>query len=328
MASMLACALDMGDGRQVSLCGRTYDLKSAYKQFAVNKYDRDLLRLAVNVPHQPPALYGFNSLPFGAVESVAAFLRISMCLWQIGVIGLRLVWTAFFDDYSVVCRTMQQKGTAHAIESLFSILGFSFAREGKKAPPFSCVFHMLGLSVDLSRFHEGSVQIGHTAKRVEELHSFPDEILAKNCLNEKTAERLRGRMNFFEGHCLGRGPLKVLRSQARSGASSSCLSDTAKNCVKLLRDRINSAIPLQISKRNLKSWFLFTDGACEPDKAFGGVGAVRYNDEGFPVAAFSEKVFDRILKRLLSCSQNPIYELELFPVLLAFRKWESLFASS
>ena len=331
MASMLAFALDIVDGSQVSLCGRTYDLKSAYKQFPVNKYDRDLLRLAVNVPHQPPALYGFNSLPFGAVGSVAAFLRISMCLWQIGVIWLRLVWTAFFDDYSVVCRTTQQKGTAHAIELLFSILGLSFARDGKKAPPFSCVFHMLGLNVDLSRFQEGSVQIGHTQKRVEELRSFLDDILAKNCLNEKTVERLRGRMNFFEGHCFGRGPsqaLKVLRGQARYGASASCLSDAAKSCVKLLKERLNSAVPLQISKRSLKSWFLFTDGACGPDKFFGGVGAVLYNDEGFPVAAFSERVPDEILKRLLSCSQNPIYELELFPVLLALRKWENLFASS
>ena len=138
-------------------------------------------------------------------------------------------------------------------------------------------------------------------------------------------------MNFFEGHCFGRGPsqaLKVLHGQARYGASASCLSDAAKSCVKLLKERLNSAVPLQISKRSLESWFLFTDGACEPDKFFGGVGAVLYNDEGFPVTAFGERVPDKILKRLLSCSQNPIYELELFPVLLALRKWENLFASS
>ena len=137
MASMLAYALNMCDGRKVTLCGRAYDFKSAYKQFPVSQHDRGLLRFAVNVPHHAPALYGFNSLPFRAVGSVAAFLRISMCLWQIGVIGLRLFWTAFVDDYSVISKTSQQKGTAHAIEALFNMLGLSFAREGKKAPPFN-----------------------------------------------------------------------------------------------------------------------------------------------------------------------------------------------
>ena len=189
---------------------------------------------------------------------------------------------------------------------------------------------MLGLRVDLNNFHEGSVQIGHTDKRVEELHFFLDEILTENCLKEKTAERLRGRVNFFEGHCFGRGPaqaLKTLRSQARSGASSTCLNDAAQRCIELLRRRLGATIPLQISKKSLRSCFLLTDRACEPEKAFGGVGAVLYNSEGSAVAAFSERVPQLILERLLSCSQNPIYELELLPILLTFRKWESLLTS-
>ena len=64
--------------------GRTYDLKSAYKQFAASEGDRDTLRMGVNVPGQEAhAVIGFNSLPFGAVGSVAGFLRVSQALWYV-----------------------------------------------------------------------------------------------------------------------------------------------------------------------------------------------------------------------------------------------------
>ncbi|CAE7557874.1 unnamed protein product, partial [Symbiodinium necroappetens] len=76
MASMLAYALEVSKDASTSLCGRTYDLKSAYKQFPVSCKDRDLLRMWVNCPHR----------------SVAAFLRISNSIWMIGTIALRVLW--------------------------------------------------------------------------------------------------------------------------------------------------------------------------------------------------------------------------------------------
>ena len=48
--------------------GRTYDLKSAYKQFPVASEDRDILRLAVQSPDgSGPKFFGVNALPFGAI---------------------------------------------------------------------------------------------------------------------------------------------------------------------------------------------------------------------------------------------------------------------
>ena len=102
MAAMLAYATSLAPESAPSLCGRTYDLKSAYKQFPICQKDYDLLRFMVAEPGNPdPVLYGFSALPFGGVGSVSAFLRISVCLWQIGIVGLRTMWTAFFDDYSI-----------------------------------------------------------------------------------------------------------------------------------------------------------------------------------------------------------------------------------
>ncbi|CAE7582536.1 unnamed protein product, partial [Symbiodinium necroappetens] len=74
MASMLAYALQVSKDASTSLCGRTYDLKSAYKQFPVSCKDRDLLRMWVNCPHRDsPVSVGVNSLPFGAIGRMNFF---------------------------------------------------------------------------------------------------------------------------------------------------------------------------------------------------------------------------------------------------------------
>ena len=186
---------------------------------------------------------------------------------------------------------------------------------------------MLGLSVDLGDFAAGTIEIGHTSKRIDELSSSLTDVLAADCLSSKDAERLRGRMNFFEGHVYGRGPAQALRTidhHARSGATAHALPKPVVQAVHVLKDRLCSAIPLQISAKSRLTWYLFTDGSCEASKCFGAVGAVLYDSEGNLVSAFSEKAPASVMDRLLAGSENPMYELELFPVLLALRKWQSL----
>ena len=165
--------------------------------------------------------------------------------------------------YSVVSKETLKKNVAFAIESLFSLLGLTFAKEGKKAPPFSDTFGMLGLSV---------VEIGHTPKRSAELDAALAQVVKAGRLDQKESERLRGRMNFFEGHAYGRGPAQALRTIdhfARSGATTAHLPTPVVRAVEVLRSRLTSAIPLQISARSLTTWFLFTDGSCEPADGFG-----------------------------------------------------------
>ena len=332
MAAILAYATSLVKDPDISLCGRTYDLKSAYKQFPICQRDYDLLRFMVAEPGKPePTLFGFSSLPFGGIGSVSAFLRISLCLWQLGVVGLRVMWSAFFDDYSVVSKESLKKNAAFGIESLFQLLGLTFAKEGKKAPPFSTVFNMLGLSVNLGPFKEGAIEIGHTEKRVSELDTSLEAVVEQGSLSMKEAERLRGRMNFFEGHAFGRGPAQAMRTidhHARMGATSKKLPPTVVSVLTVLRERLKSAIPLQISSVALSTWYLFTDGSCEAAARTGAVGAVLYDQCGKVVSAFSERVPTRVMHGLLQDSANPIYELELFPVLISFRKWASQLAGS
>ena len=88
----------------------------------------------------------------------------------------------------------------------------SFAREGRKALPFGKKFGMLGLEVGLEACSHRKLHIGHTEARREELCLFIDDIMSANEINQKTIERLRGRMVFFECYFSERVPAKVMDS--------------------------------------------------------------------------------------------------------------------
>ena len=101
------CLTNLSQQSMEDVQGKTYDLKNAYKQYGVHPADREALRLAVwNPVEQAVNFLGINALPFGAIGSVGAFLRISMAVWFIGVVGLRLCWTSFFDDFTMISKQL------------------------------------------------------------------------------------------------------------------------------------------------------------------------------------------------------------------------------
>ena len=84
----------------------------------------DLIRIATVDPNKgKPILCGLNALPFGGVGSVAGFLRVSLATWFVGIAGLKLCWTGYFDDFSTLARPELQNNTAWAVDSLFGLLG-------------------------------------------------------------------------------------------------------------------------------------------------------------------------------------------------------------
>ena len=81
LCSYLAYILDHCDEpAALELVGRTFDLKQAYRQFGVDPYHHELLKIAVRKPGGSYQLFRVGALPFGAVGSVTAFLRISNCI--------------------------------------------------------------------------------------------------------------------------------------------------------------------------------------------------------------------------------------------------------
>lgn len=144
-------------------------------------------------------MLGVNALPFGAAGSVSAFLRISMALWFVGVVGLRLAWTVFYDDYTVICKQRLSHGTGIAAEALFDLFGMWYAKEGSKAVSFSSHVKTLGLLVKLGKVADG-FSVGHTGERRSELRAALESVLECGEIEPKQAERLRDSMQWFEGY--------------------------------------------------------------------------------------------------------------------------------
>ena len=239
---------------------------------------------------------------------------------------LRLVWSSFFDDFSNITRSVLANNTRWAIETLFDLLGIDCDRDGKKAPPYSSVFQMLGLQVDLSMSASRKIMIGHTASRREELTSFLQGVLDAGKIEPRTFERLRGRMVFFEGYSFGRVPSCAVRALTSCKAATSPVSLDAelKSAVSILLRRVATAEPLCVQPISRETWILFTDGACEPDRGWGGIAAVLFGPNCQVAGFFGESVSPKIMSLLFKQSKNLIFELELAPILISLEHWQTL----
>ena len=314
------------------IVGRTYDLRSAYKQFGVSVQTRDLLRLLVwDSDQQKPCLLGVNALPFGASGSVSAFLRISMALWYVGTVGLKLCWTVFYDDFTIICKRCLSRSTGLAAEALFDLFGMWYAKEGSKAVEFDTRVKTLGLLVELGDVRKGFA-IGHTAERREELRNALNEILQNKKLEPKQAERLRGRMQWFEGYAFGRvaqHSLRILGDIALRKQRMVQLESHELCTIEFLAKRVLEAETLKITPVSLDTLIVFTDGACEGEgNRVGSVGGVRIDKTGRCYQHFSSEVPTDFMRVAMEDSSNPIYELELLPLYVALCLWGPLMQST
>ena len=270
-----------------------------------------------------------NALPFGAVGSVAGFLRISHALWFIGAAALGLCWTAFYDDFSVLAREELLHSTSSACELLFRLLAIDFADSGKKAVPFSSNFKMLGLVVNTMNSVDGSITITRTDERKRELVVAMTTLLNEGSLSPKEAEKLRGRMVFFEGYTFGRIANAAVKSLGRlswNKTANNVLTKGAINTLRFLIRRVENADPVKVERCFSSTWLVFTDGSCEAEKKFGGIGGILISSSGSCVQYFSSEVPAWLMNLLLEESANPIHELELLPVNLATSLWVSRFS--
>ena len=257
--------------------GKTYDLTAAYKQFGIAAKDnKDLLRIiAMDTDNMTPMMLGANSMPFGATGSVSAFLRVGLAVWFVGVKALGICWTAFFDEYTVLPRRSLTNSTSLAVEMLFDLIGIDFARTGKKATEFCSVVKTLGLQLNLQD-PQGRVTLGHTEDRKAELAADLEQIISDGRVEAKFAERLKGRMQWFEGYVFRRTAqlgLRTLNDIALRSSKVVNLTESELNILKKLLIRVSAAPPIVISPRTLSTWYIFTDGACEGvSQKDGGVG--------------------------------------------------------
>ena len=97
------------------IVGRTWDLKSAYKELAAQESHLPYARMAVQHPQTGCLhLVQLHNMPFGAVASVHAFLRCSEAYKYLARSHLLLVVLIFFDDSTMLTR---RRSAEHAARS-------------------------------------------------------------------------------------------------------------------------------------------------------------------------------------------------------------------
>ena len=333
LASFLALILNHPEHPTLpQMVGRTYDLKSAYKQFGVDKFHREHCRIGVRSPDGSVAQFAVGALPFGATGSVASFLRVAASVSFIAMAGLDIVLTNFFDDFSVLCSEQESQNVDFYLTGLFKILGLSYASEGDKAPPFGAVFGSLGMMFNLSSFHSGFFTLEHTAKRSSELLQTIDSLLLAEKSSPKELERLHGRLVWFGSFVFGRQMNISLRTLNRFAAMKSrevVINAELKDAIHHIRERLVAAKPARISKSINNTWIIFTDGAYEPGtNCTASVGGVLISPLGSVVHYFGERLNESLVADFEADSDHPIYELEILPVLVAVKLWASLIANS
>ena len=155
------------------------------------------------------------------------------------------------------------------------------------------------------------ISIGHTSTRREELSTFLQSILMLGKLN-------LGSLNLGVWFSLKviLWPSTLLCREDTSFCVQGCdfTQQELRSAVMSLVQCVSSAEPLCIQPLSQDTWILYTDGACEPEKCWGGIGAVLFGPNRCVAGFFGESVDARVMKKLFSHSKNrfSIWRLRLF----------------
>ena len=307
---------------------RGFDLKNAYRQCAVAPKSSDFAYIVVGDP-SCEQLYAFKMrvLPFGSVRSVHSFLRVANSLWSILSSLFLVINSNYFDDFVVLANQLEVASVDHTVKTVLKLLGWVFAQDGPKAPPFSQDARALGVQINVARMCEGVIEVGDTASRRSEMSESLRQILADGSLPRMEALRLRGRMHFVSGQLFGRVAKRTLAVVTRHAysAESAVLSSEAMTSIRRFLAIIESNKPRVISRSASRTWLVFTDASHEPDgdRPLGGIGAVLVDERGAKQRFFSEEIPQSLMEQInVTKRKTLIFECEFLAIFLALYSWK------
>ena len=326
IAAMVMALMRASDKSETWLA-RSFDLKSAYRQCAIHPESAKFSYIVVGDPSEKILkVFRLKALPFGSVKSVHSFLRMSHSLWAILAEIFMVPTTNYFDDYVALASTGEARSVDHTVKSVFKLLGWKFAEDGPKAPPFNAKLNALGVCLDVTNLHVGTVSVDNTESRRTELAGLIGGILHAKELKRLEALKLRGRMQFASGQIFGRASKKSLSVVTHHAyhAETPKLSSSAISALTRFRDMLTSSTPRCISTSKSGTWFLFTDASYEPvgDGQRAGIGAVLVDQVGVQQRFLSQELSLDLLQKInVSQRKTTIFECEFFAVLCALHIW-------
>ena len=321
-AMVLACLRNL---KGKSLVGKTFDLKSAYRQMFISPDSLNEAYIAYfSARERKVIVRQMLALPFGATRAVFSYLRVAHSMWFIGCWALKVIWTHFFDDFVSLASSIEAKAVDLAISTLFGLLGWKVS--DSKDKPFAEGFSALGVWINFERFLKGEVLFHNTDKRIAEVASSLRRATEDPGLTQKDLSRIRGRMVFAGGQLFGRAGRLCVSALSGDGCPGKInLSDDAKRAMLQFADLLEAKWPRVVSDASADPLFIFTDASYSEgaDETYCGIGGVCFDHNGVPLGFFSEKL-SVTQKRLLGegRAKTVIFEAELATIVVAFVLWK------
>ncbi|CAE7213381.1 CEP1 [Symbiodinium pilosum] len=177
----------------VALSGKTFDLKSAYKQLPIHSQDLKFAQATVwNPEAKRPTVVLLKALHYVLVPI-----------------------TVFFDDYTSVVSDLDSSSSEAAFVLLMRILGWKVAAD--KGQPYACLFQSLGISFLLPRSATDPVQVSNTEHRRKELAAVCLRLLRSGRASPHECSVFAGRLRWMEGQTFDRLGRKFFRAILASG---------------------------------------------------------------------------------------------------------------
>ena len=316
-----------GDVGGRALRGKTWDLRSAYRQLARHPADAPFTIVGVWCPRAGRVeFYEQVVLAFGAASSFSNFCLVARALWTLMTALLGVCCGQYVDDFPVVEVAPLAGHLQKVLDRFFALLGWPTKQEGE----FDGVFAALGVEFDLRPAVSGRVLVKNTAKRVREIVARIAAVLAGRELTRAEARNLRGRLHHACGQTFGRcgaASFRLLGLVADGSSLGTGMMDEVFGALSWFSLYLSNARPRTIRARTLEHATLFVDGCCEPgaDEPFVGIGAVLFSPRCSGPRFFGARLGKTLLQRWSAGSKDQLVaQAELLPVAVAKATWQEL----
>ena len=265
-----------------------------------------------------------SGMAFGTRGSVSAVARVGRTLQVILHKLFNVVVTVYVDDFVVIEPCETARSGVDTVKAVFELLGWA-EKPSLGLPSELCV--ALGVLLDLSRAHEGLVQVRNKPGRVESIRDAAREAIESSYLQAKAAETLHGRVSYASGQAfarLGACASRVIRQHSKQFSGQ--MTPRLVWALTWWSEFLWTAAPRQLTATPCqRPWVLLTDGAVEP--AGTTIGGVLVSPEG-RMEHFGLVVPSSLVSRWADesdmQSEHVIGQAELLPVLVAYFIWATV----
>ncbi len=308
-----------------TLCGRTLDLESAYKQMLVKESSLWASILLVDDASGQKHFFVSQVLPFGVAAAVYSFNRIARAIQRVGIALLRLVWCNYYDDYPQLDLQCNGSASQEAAERFLDLIVWRYSTKSSKRIPMAPQFAVLGVEFDFSFGRAGRILVRNKQSSVDQICSDICEILAGGVFTAASASSLRGRLQFAESQTFGRAVALHMRHchlRASGGMPGHFLNEEIRQELQWAMDFVANSPPRVLRVRSSEEKVLiFTDASLEDSTNLAGVGMVAVKllrGEIVHKVFFSEEVPHDVLEAMQVKTQKVISALELLAAVMSF----------